>query len=44
MTCSCQDDQDEITETDNTAGDATFGGSTLRGTRQVTQPSLLAEL
>ena len=44
MTCSCQDDQDEITEADNTAGDATFSGSTLRGTRQVTQSSMPDDL
>ena len=44
MTCSCQDDQDEITETDNTAGDATFGGSSLRGTRQVTPTFMSADL
>jgi hypothetical protein len=39
-----QDDADEITEADNTAGDATLGGSSLRGTRQVTLPSMPADL
>jgi hypothetical protein len=39
-----QDDADEITEADDTAGAATFGGSSLRGTRQVTPPSMPADL
>jgi hypothetical protein len=39
-----QDTVDEITEADDTAGDATFGGSSLRGTRQVTPPSMPADL
>jgi hypothetical protein len=38
------DTEDEITGADNTAGAATFGGSSLRGTRQATQPSMLADL
>jgi hypothetical protein len=37
-------DEDEITEADNTVGDATFGCSSLRGTRQVTPPSMPADL
>jgi hypothetical protein len=39
-----QDTADEITEADDTAGDATFRGSSLSGTRQVTQPSMPADL
>jgi hypothetical protein len=40
-----QDTEDEITETDNsTAGAATFGGSSLRGTRQVTPSSMPDDL
>jgi hypothetical protein len=39
-----QDTADEITEADDTAGAATFGGSSLRGTRQVTPPSMPADL
>jgi hypothetical protein len=37
-------DEDEITEADDTAGTATFGGASLRGTRQVTPPSMPADL
>jgi len=37
-------DEDEITESDDTADAATFGGSSLRGTRQVTPPSMPADL
>ena len=45
MAHSQQDtDEDEITEADDTAGAATFGGSSLRGTRQVTMPSMSADL
>jgi hypothetical protein len=33
-------DEDEITEADDTAGAATFGGSSTRGSRQVTSPSM----
>jgi hypothetical protein len=40
MTRRRQDDADEITEADDTAGAATFGGSSLRGTRQVTPQSM----
>jgi hypothetical protein len=39
-----QDTEDEITEADDTAGAATFGGASLRGTRQVTPPSMSADL
>jgi hypothetical protein len=39
-----QDDKDKITQEDNTAVDATFGGSSLRGTRQVTPPSVPDDL
>jgi hypothetical protein len=39
-----QDDDDEITQTDDTACDASFGGSSLRDTRQVTPPSMSADL
>ena len=42
-----QDTEDEITEADNTAGAATFGGAPTRGTRgprQVTPPSMPADL
>jgi hypothetical protein len=35
-----QETDDEITEADDTAGAATFGGARTRGTRQVTQPSV----
>ena len=37
-------DEDAITEADDTAGAATFGGSSLCGTRQVTPPSMPADL
>jgi hypothetical protein len=37
-------DEDEITEADDTAGAATFGGASLRGTRQVTPPSMNTDL
>jgi hypothetical protein len=37
-------DEDEITEADDTAGAATFGGASLRGTRQVTPPSMSSDL
>jgi hypothetical protein len=37
-------DKDEITEADNIAGDATFSGAFICGTRQVTQPSMPADL
>jgi hypothetical protein len=40
----CQDTEDEITEADYTAGTATFGGASLSGTRQVTPPSMPADL
>jgi hypothetical protein len=36
--------KDEITEADDTAGAATFGGATTRGPRQVTPPSMSADL
>jgi hypothetical protein len=39
-----QDIEDEITEADDTAGAATFGGASLRGTRQVTPPSMPVDL
>jgi hypothetical protein len=39
-----QDTADEITEADDTAGAATFGGSSLRGTRQVTTSSMPTDL
>jgi hypothetical protein len=39
-----QDDADEITEADDTSGAATFGGSSLCGTRQVTPPSMPGDL
>ena len=39
-----QDTEDEITEADDTAGAATFGGVSFRGTRQVTPPSMPADL
>jgi hypothetical protein len=39
-----QDTEDEITDADDTAGAATFGGASLRGTRQVTPPSMPADL
>jgi len=44
MACRHQDDDDEITETDYTADTATFVGSSLRGTRQVTPTSMPADL
>jgi hypothetical protein len=47
MASSHQDTEDEITEADNTAGVATFGGAPTRGTRgprQVTPPSMPADL
>jgi hypothetical protein len=34
----------EITEADDTAGAATFFGDSIRGTRQVTPPSMPADL
>ena len=37
-------DEDEITEADDTAVAATFSGASIRGTRQVTPPSMSAEL
>jgi hypothetical protein len=39
-----QDTEDEITEAADTACAATFGGSSLRGTRQVTPPSMPDDL
>jgi hypothetical protein len=36
--------QDTDEEADDTAGAATFGGASLRGTRQVTPPSLSTDL
>jgi hypothetical protein len=39
-----QDDDDKITEADYTADVATFGCSSLCGTRQVTPPSMPADL
>ena len=44
MARSRQETNDEITEADDTAGAATFGGSSLRGTRQVTPPSMPDDL
>jgi hypothetical protein len=47
MASCSQDTEDEITEADNTAGDATFGSAPTRGTRgprQVTPPSMPADL
>ena len=45
MARSRQDtDEDEITESDYTAVAATFGGSSLRGTRQVTPTFMSADL
>jgi hypothetical protein len=38
------DNTDQITEADNTAVTATFGGSSLRGTRQVTPSSMSDDL
>jgi hypothetical protein len=37
-------DEDEITEADDTAGAATFGGGSIRDTGHVTQPSMPADL
>jgi hypothetical protein len=37
-------DEDEITETEDTADTATFGRASIRGTRQVTQSSMPADL
>ena len=39
-----QETDDEITEADDTAGAATFGGAPTRGTRQVTPPSVTDDL
>ena len=39
-----QETDDEITEADDTAGAATFGGAPTRGTRQVTPPSVPDDL
>jgi hypothetical protein len=39
-----QETDDEITEAEDTADAATFCGSSLRGTRQVTQPSMPDDL
>jgi hypothetical protein len=39
-----QETDGEITEADDTAGAPTFGGSSLRGTRQVTPPSVPDDL
>jgi hypothetical protein len=39
-----QDTGDEITEADDAAGAATFGGAATRGPRQVTPPSMPADL
>jgi hypothetical protein len=36
-------DENTITEADATAGAATFGGDSIRGTRQVTQSSIPAD-
>jgi hypothetical protein len=36
--------EDENTEADDTGGDATLGGVSLRGTRQVTPPSMSSDL
>jgi hypothetical protein len=44
MACRRQDTKDEITEADDTAGAATFGGASLRGTRQVTQSFMPVDL
>jgi hypothetical protein len=39
-----RDTDDEITEADNTTGAATSGGAPTRGPRQVTPPSMPADL
>jgi hypothetical protein len=39
-----QDTDDEITEADDTAGNATFGGASIRGTRHVTPQSMSDDL
>jgi hypothetical protein len=44
MARRCQDTKDEITEAADTAVAATFGGSSLRGTRQVTLSSMPDDL
>jgi len=44
MASSRQDDDDEITQEDDTSDAATFSGSSLLGTRQVTQPSVPDDL
>ena len=44
MAHSHQDTDDEITEADNTADTATFGGLPTRSPRQVTPPSMSADL
>jgi hypothetical protein len=44
MARSRQETNDEITEADDTADAATFGGSSLRGTRQVTPSSMTDDL
>ena len=45
MTRHHQDaDEDQLTEANNAAGAAASGGASIRGTRQVTQPSMLLTL
>ena len=44
MARSSQDDDDEITQADDTAGAATIGDSFLSGTRQVTSTSMPDDL
>jgi hypothetical protein len=39
-----QDTDDELTEANDTAGATTFGGASIRGPRQVTRPSMSADL
>jgi hypothetical protein len=42
MARRCLDTEDEITEADDTAGDATFSGASLRGTRQPAKKAFVA--
>ena len=45
MACHSQDaHEDEITESEDIAGDITFGGASLRGTMQVTPQSMSDDL
>jgi hypothetical protein len=44
MARSHQDTEDEITGADDTAGNATLGGASIRDTRHVTHPSMSDDL